>query len=267
LAEGREGYDFGEIARRLYSFFWSEFCDWYIEFSKNQLALGGVERVAAQRNLVFVLDTALRLLHPIMPFLTERIWLSLPHGDTRPSLMVAAWPSAADLADYVNEEAERAIDALCAVVGAVRAARARYGISPKEPLDVVVRATGADNAAAASAAETLIAQASQVQAMARTARFDVSVDAAKPAQSVVTIAPPLEIYVVLEGLVDFDAERARLAKERGKKATDLEKLEKKLANEGFLAKADVTVVEKARADAADLTAAITQIDQQLADLD
>jgi valyl-tRNA synthetase len=181
--------------------------------------------------------------------------------------MVAAWPDAADLAEHVNEDAERAIDALCAVVGAVRAARARYGISPKEPLDVVVRTTGTDAAAAASVAETLVAQASQIQAMARTACFEVSADAEKPAQSVVTIATPLEIYVVLEGLVDFDAERARLAKERGKKAADLEKLEKKLKNEGFLAKADVTVVEKARADAADLSVALAQIDQQLVDLD
>jgi valyl-tRNA synthetase len=266
LAEGRDSYEFGATARRLYSFFWSEFCDWYIEFSKNQLAAGGVERIAAQRNLVFVLDTALRLLHPIMPFLTEKIWLSLPHGDTRPSLIVAAWPNAADYAGHINEAAERATDALCAVVGAARAARARYGISPKEPLDVVVKATGADAPAAQAVADALAGQASQIQAMARTARFEVSIDAEKPAQSAVTIAPSLEIYVVLEGLVDFEAERARLAKERAKKAAELEKLEKKLANEGFLAKADVAVVEKAKADATELSIALAQIDQQLADL-
>jgi valyl-tRNA synthetase len=264
LAEGREGYDFGVIARALYGFFWNEFCDWYIEFSKGQLAAGGVERIAAQRNLVFVLDTALRLLHPIMPFLTEQIWLSLPHGDERPSLMVAAWPEAADLADHVNVDAERAVDALCAVVGAVRGARARYGISPKEPLSVVVRTTGADAVVDAAA---LLAAAPQVESMARTARFEVSPEATKPAQSSVSIAASLEIYVVLEGLVDFDAERARLDKEREKKAADLERLEKKLANEGFLSKADSAVVEKTRASAAELTAAIAQIDQQLADLD
>jgi valyl-tRNA synthetase len=152
------------------------------------------------------------------------------------------------------------------VVGAARAARARYGISPKEPLGVVVKATGADASAAQVVADALAGQASQVQAMARTARFEVSIDAEKPAQSAVTIAPSLEIYVVLEGLVDFEAERARLAKERAKKAAELEKLEKKLANEGFLAKADVAVVEKAKADAAELSGAIAQIDQQLVDL-
>jgi valyl-tRNA synthetase len=271
LAEGRPGYEFGVATRTLYSFFWNEFCDWYIEFSKGQLASGGVERVAAQRNLVFVLDTALRLLHPIMPFLTERIWTALPHGDARPSLMVASWPEAADLADHVNVGAERAIEALCAVVGAVRAARARYGISPKEPLAVVVKTTGAaadaaDAADAAALAAALAAVAPQVEAMARTARFEVSPEAEKPPQSSVNITASLEIYVVLEGLVDFDAERARLGRERAKKAADLEKLEKKLANEGFLSKADVVVVEKARADAVALVAALAQIDQQLDDL-
>jgi valyl-tRNA synthetase len=263
LAEAQEGYDFGADARALYRFFWSEFCDWYIEFSKGQLAAGGVQRVAAQRNLVYVLDTALRLLHPLMPFLTERIWLSLPHGDARPSLMVAAWPDAGDLASHIDVQAERAVEALCAVVGAVRGTRARYGLSPKEPLAVTVRTSGADAAALAS---LLVAQTAQVEAMARTARFTVSPDAVKPPQSSVTVASSLEVYVALEGLVDFEAERARLAKERQKRAAELGKLEQKLSNEGFLTRADPTVVEKVRLDAADLDAALALIDQQLADL-
>jgi valyl-tRNA synthetase len=263
LAEGQEGYDFGADARALYRFFWSEFCDWYIEFSKGQLAAGRVQRVAAQRNLVYVLDTALRLLHPLMPFLTERIWLSLPHGDTRPSLMVAAWPDAGDLAPHIDVQAERAIDALCAVVGAVRGTRARYGLSPKEPLAVTVRTSGADGAALAS---LLMGQAPQVEAMARTACFTASPDAVKPPQSSVTVAPSLEVYVALEGLVDFEAERGRLAKERQKRSAELGKLEQKLSNEGFLTRADPAVVEKVRLDAADLDAALALIDQQLADL-
>jgi valyl-tRNA synthetase len=264
LGEGHPGYDFGAIARSLYSFFWNEFCDWYIELAKDQLAQGGELRATTQRNLVYVLDTALRLLHPFMPFLTETIWQSLPHGDTTPSLMVAAWPDPSALAPYIDPQAERAIDDLCAVVGALRAARARYGISPKEPLAVVVKAIGEH---AAEDAELLTAQASQINAMARTARFEASPTAAKPAQSSVTIAPGLEIYIVLEGLVDFAAERARLTKERSKKADDLQKLEKKLSNEGFLSKADPAIVEKTTSDAAELALAIAQIDQQLTDLD
>ena len=261
--DGSRRYDFGAISRMLYRFFWSELCDWYIEFSKSQLASGGQQRQAAQRNLVFVLDTALRLLHPIMPFITERIWLSLPHGDSRPSLMVAAWPKAEDFAQYIDTESEQAVDALCAVVGALRAARARYGISPKQPLRVVVRTTGER---AADDARLLLAQAGQLQAMANAADFEAAPDAAKPEQSSVTVAAPLEIFVVLEGFVDFAAERARLVKERDKKRAELEKLEKKLANQGFMAKADASVVTKAKNDAASLALAIEQLDAQIADL-
>jgi valyl-tRNA synthetase len=253
------------VARALYSFFWNEYCDWYIEFAKGQLAQGGAARAATQRNLVFVLDVALRLLHPLMPFVTERIWQSIPHGDTRPSLMVAAWPDAAALAPFIDDAAEHAVDQVCAVVAAVRSTRARYGISPKEALQVAVRTLGDDDVAAQSA-QALAAQALQVTTMARVCGFSVSPGEAKPAQSSVVIGDGLEIYIKLEGLVDFDVERARLEKERTKAAADLEKLDRKLANDGFLAKAAPEVVAKTREDAAALAAALDQIEAQLADL-
>ncbi|MDR1713249.1 MAG: valine--tRNA ligase [Coriobacteriales bacterium] len=263
LEEDFSAYDFGAAARALYAFFWNEYCDWYIEFSKGQLALGGQARIAAQRNLVFVLDCALRLLHPMMPYITEAIWQELPHGDCRPSLMVAAWPAPADFAQYIDPAAEQTVDGLCAVVSAVRAVRARYGISPKQELDVVVRTSGEDAAATAAA---LLAQEPQLAGLARTASFNAAPDAAKPEQSSVTIEQGLEIYIVLEGLVDFAAERTRLQKEREKKQGELDKLSRKLANEGFLAKAAVDVVEKARADADALASELAQIDEQLASL-
>ncbi|MDR1422250.1 MAG: valine--tRNA ligase [Coriobacteriales bacterium] len=263
LDDGREGFDFGAVARLLYAFFWNEFCDWYIEFAKGQLAQGGEQRRAAEHTLVFVLDTALRLLHPFMPFITERIWLALPQGDTCPSLMVAHMPCGAELASYIDEEAERSVEAFCAVVTAVRSARARYGISPRQELDVVVKTTGPS---AAAKAEELKNQTLQLQNMARLGHFVVAVDAIKPPQSTVSITQGMEISVILEGLVDFDAERRRLEERRAKLAVDFERLEKKLANEGFLAKAAPEVVEKTRGDAADLTVALEQIDEQLASL-
>ncbi|NLG10141.1 MAG: valine--tRNA ligase, partial [Coriobacteriaceae bacterium] len=142
LAQNDEEYDFGATGRALYSFFWNEYCDWYIELSKGQLAQGGEARKTTQENLVFVLDTALRLLHPVMPFVTEKIWQSIPHGDRRPSLMVAEWPSSDALASFIDAEAERSIDLLVAVISAIRGVRARYGISPKESLAVTVSTSG-----------------------------------------------------------------------------------------------------------------------------
>lgn len=259
LDEGEAGYDFGAVAREIYNFFWNEYCDWYIEFSKSRLAEGGQTRLNTQRNLVFVLDQALRLLHPMMPFVTEEIWGNVPHGDTAPSLMVASWPNPSDLAVYRDDESERSIELVCAVVAAVRSARARYGISPKKHLSVTVKVDGVD-------ADRLDAQSSLVRALGNVLSMDVGQDREKPTQAAATLAQGLEIFVELEGLVDFDAERARLAREREKLSNDLAKIEKKLANEGFLAKAAFEVVEKSRTTASELTASIALLDQQLADL-
>ncbi|MCL2757549.1 MAG: valine--tRNA ligase, partial [Coriobacteriia bacterium] len=263
LDEGREGYDFGAIARALYSFFWNEFCDWYIEFAKGQLAQGGAIRTATQRNLIFVLDTALRFLHPFMPFITERIWLSIPHGDTRPSLMVAQWPSVAALETYAHNEAEKVIEMVCTIVAAIRSTRARYGISPKAPLDVLVHTLGEG---AGELVSKLTKQELLIKGLANTGLLVISSDAAKPAQSSVTVSAEFEVYVLLEGLVDIEKERSRLAAVRAKAADDLSKLEKKLANEGFLSKAAPEIVEKTQTDAAELRTALDQIDRQLVSL-
>ena len=128
-----ETYQFGEMARELHAFFWNEFCDWYIEFSKASLREEGDARLQTQRNLVYVLDNALRLLHPAMPFVTEAIWENVPHAEGEaPALMMAKWPEPESLASLVDEESERAVSLLCDVVSAVRSTRARYGISPKQ---------------------------------------------------------------------------------------------------------------------------------------
>jgi valyl-tRNA synthetase len=260
MDDGKEGYDFGAVARELYHFFWNEFCDWYIEFAKGQLAEGAESRAATQRNLVFVLDTALRLLHPFMPFVTEEIWLSLPTGDDTPSLMVADWPSGASLEPYVDEAAEAIIDKVRTIVEAIRSTRSRYHISPKEALDVRLRTLGDDAAGDAAVIEK---QALLIHTLANTAHMTVAADIQKPEHSSVTVAPGLEIYVLLEGLVNFDEERKRLQKEHDKVAADLAKLAKKLANEGFIAKAAPEIVEKTRTEADELAATLSQIDEQL----
>jgi valyl-tRNA synthetase len=269
VEDGIKTYEFGETARALYDFFWNDFCDWYIELSKSRLQVGPLEdagdelrasRYATQSNLVFVLDTALRLLHPMMPFVTEEIWRNVPLGPdyTADSLMVAAWPDPSKLAKYADEGAERSIELLQDVVVSVRAVRARYQIPPKQALDVVVRAPQAE-------AMLLRGEASLVRALAGVGSFEVSADATKPEHAAASVAGPCEIYAVLEGLVDFEAERVRLGHEREKVAVEHERLEKKLSNEGFLAKAAAEVIEKDRGKAADLADTLATLDAQLAE--
>ena len=256
-----ETYQFGEMARELHAFFWNEFCDWYIEFSKASLREEGDARLRMQRNLVYVLDNALRLLHPAMPFVTEAIWENVPHAEGEaPALMMAKWPEPESLASLVDEESERAVSLLCDVVSAVRSTRARYGISPKQELPVVLRA-GFENAC------VLEGLKSQIVSMARASELSiVPSDAHKPAESACVVAHGCEVYCVLTGLIDFEAERARLTKERATLQKDEAKFAKKLSNPGFLAKAAPEIVEKDTAKLAELRDKLARVEEQLAEL-
>ena len=256
-----ETYQFGEMARELHAFFWNEFCDWYIEFCKASLREEGDARLQTQRNLVYVLDNALRLLHPAMPFVTEAIWENVPHAEGEaPALMMAKWPEPESLASLVDEESERAVSLLCDVVSAVRSTRARYGISPKQELPVVLRAEFEN-------ARVLEGLKSQIVSMARASELSiVPSDAHKPAESACVVAHGCEVYCVLTGLIDFEAERARLTKERATLQKDEAKFAKKLSNPGFLAKAAPEIVEKDTAKLAELRDKLARVEEQLAEL-
>jgi valyl-tRNA synthetase len=261
VSGGLEAYEFGEVSRALYDFFWSEFCDWYIELAKDRLREGGEARRTVQRILVYVLDQALRLLHPIMPFVTEEIWRRLPSsGEAEPSLMVAAWPDPASLTGFADEGAERSIGRLIEVVSGIRAVRARYQVPQKQRLSVVFKTAGD------SERHWVESEFAQMSRLAGVETFSASTDAAKPPHAATIIASGMEVYVPLEGVVDFDAEAGRLTHERAKLGADLEKLERKLGNEGFLAKAAPEIVEKDRAKAAELAEALALVDAQLAEL-
>ncbi|MGI6031846.1 MAG: valine--tRNA ligase [Coriobacteriales bacterium] len=262
VTDGIEEYRFGDVARELYGFFWNEFCDWYIELCKDRLNSDDAEeRAVAQRNLVFVLDTALRLLHPVMPFVTEAIWEILPLDDDAPALMVAAWPEPDELAKWIDEPTEQAISLATKMVGSVRSTRARYGISPKTELSVSCRAAGAD---ADKVSGLLEQERPLISSLARLSSFEVlPADAAKPAESGVDLVEGIEVFTKLTGLVDFEEERARLEKRRGKAQKELAKLDKKLDNENFLSKAAPEAVEKVRADHAELERELALIAAQL----
>ncbi len=262
IDQAYESFEFSEITRALYTFCWNELCDWYIEFSKSRLAhnADAHDRLACQRNLVFLLDMTLRLLHPVMPFITERIYDELPKADgAAPLLIGAAWPIASDLAHYIDEDAEQATQLLCDIVGAVRSARARYNISPKTELSVDVLATP-------EALARIQGQEELITSLARIDTLRIGEDIVKPKDSCVGFGEGVEIYTILSGLVDFAAEQARLEKELSKLEGDAAKFEKKLSNPGFLAKADPAIIEKDRGKLGALKEDIERVRKQLAEI-
>ena len=260
-----EGYEFGDYAREVQSFFWNEVCDWYIELCKGRLLDGeGDERLQVQRNLVFVLDTALRLMHPVMPFVTETIWDAMPASglDAHDAefLMTAAWPEPEKYAEFVNETAEHDFELAKRVVSAVRSTRARYRLSPKAELDCAVRCSADD-------ARVLSAQSDFIRRVGRVAELAIAEGQDKPADSVTVADSGLEVFVVVGGLVDLAGEAARLKKELAAAEKDFEKVSRTLANEGFVAKAAPAVIEKKRAQAAELETTIGVLKAQIADFE
>ncbi|MCL2324698.1 MAG: valine--tRNA ligase [Actinomycetia bacterium] len=259
---GIDRFEFGEVARELYEFVWNEFCDWYIELAKGRLQDSAAERAAVQRMLVFVLDQVLRLLHPMMPFVTEEIWGKLPleRAHEAEMLVVAAWPDPSVLARYHDTEAESAIETIKAVISALRTTRARYGISPKTALRAVVRTSLPEQT------EFITSRRALIEGLANTSSLEVATVLDKPPSSVSVIGAGLEVFIPLEGLVDLDAERARLSREQDKLATELERLQRKLGNEGYLGQAAAAVIEKDRARAEELQELLAKIEGQIADL-
>jgi valyl-tRNA synthetase len=270
--ERLETYELGDYARELQGFFWGEVCDWYIELCKGRLLDGeGEERLQVQRNLVYVIDASLRMLHPVMPFVTESVWDSMPaseldadgNGGYTPHagrfLMMANWPEPADLAVFEDDEAEGTFDIARRLVAGVRSSRARYKLSPKTELAVVVSA-GAD------AVAKLSSQTEFVKNVGRVSSFEVAEGAEKPAASVTFVEPDFEAFVVMGDLVDFAAEGKKLEKDLAKAEKELAGTERTLANEGFIAKAAPEVVAAKRDRVAELTATVERLRAQLADL-
>ena len=259
-----EEYNFGDYARNVQGFFWGDVCDWYIELCKGRLLDGDAEeKLQVQRNLVFVLDCALRVMHPVMPFVTERIWDSLPASGlddhSAEFLMLAAWPEPERLERFVNDRAEGEFELAKRVISQVRSARARYRLSPRAELDVAVRASAEDSA-------VLDSQRDFIRRVGFVGELALGPDQEKPAGSVSFVDGGLEIFVTLGGLVDLASESKRLEKELAKSEKQLAGVVRTLSNEGFLAKATPEVVAKKNEQRDELEQTIQQLRSQIADL-
>jgi valyl-tRNA synthetase len=218
----------------IYQFTWHEFCDWYLEFSKEHLYRSGEhERLVAQRVLVACLDTILRLAHPVIPFITEEVWQHLPvEGD---SIMVASFPQSQD--DWRNERLEEEFSLVMDVVTAVRNIKAEADIPLTKGVKVFVKACG-------EVLDVLAREADGIKALAFMEELQLSQDLERPPTSALAIVKGAEVYVPLGGLVDIEKEILRLDKGLAKVTKELEQVEKKLANASFLEKAPAHVVEK-----------------------
>ncbi|MBI5522840.1 MAG: valine--tRNA ligase [Desulfarculus sp.] len=251
VAAAIEDYRFNDAASALYQFTWHEFCDWYLELVKAPLYNHDdpARQAAARRTLGEVFSRLVRLLHPLMPFVTEELWQRLPGAAG--SVMQAQWPVGTPA--EVDPQAEAQMELLMAVIGAVRNIRGEMGISPGQALPVVLMPHED------SARQVLESQAPRLTVLAKALSLEWAAEGQPPAQAASAAVAGVTVYVPLAGLVDFAAEVARLDKEIAKLQKEITPSRNKLANQGFLAKAPSEVVEKEKAKVAEIASKMERL--------
>ena len=254
-----EQYRFDHAAQTLYDFVWNEYCDWYLELSKPVLwddTSSNELRQGTLRTLLEVLETILRLMHPLMPFITEEIWQNVAprlgiSGDT---IMLAQWPEADH--DLINGDAEAEMEWLKSIIVAVRTIRSESNIPPGDELGLILGNTVTEDSARVTR---------HTQALAKLAKV-ASITIAKPGEeqppTLSALAGTIEVMVPMAGVIDVDKELARLAKELDRLTEEQGRLTGKLSNDNFVARAPADVVDKERAKLADIETSISSVTAQ-----
>ena len=253
VTENLESYDLGVALSKLYDFFWDSFCDWYIELCKARLFAeddNPQAKLTAQSVLAHVLFVALRLLHPFMPFITEELYLSLPHEKT--SSMFESWPKPDDALRFSADEAD--MEKIMGAINAIRARRSEMNVPPSRRAALFIETKEHDLFAAGIPFFQRLAGISEVS-------FEQP-----PADVVTIVTDGARLFIPLGDLVDFGAELARLQNEKKKLHKEIERAGSKLNNPGFLAKAPAEVVEEEKTKLEKFTAMLEKVDESIAKL-
>ena len=247
VTDNLEKFELGIAVSKLYDFIWDNFCDWYIELCKSRLQ--GEDPAAARQVLVYVMTGMLKLLHPFMPFVTEEIWQSLPHEGE--SLMISAWPTYDENLSFPNEERE--MERIMAAIGGIRNRRGEMNVPPSRKANVYVETTYTDTFENGKVFLMRLASASEVHIGAS---FDLS-------GAVTIVTDGATVKIPMDDLVDREAERARLQKEKENVLKQLAGVEGRLNNKAFTDKAPAQVVQTARDQAQQLRDKLALLEQSM----
>lgn len=259
-----ESYRFNEYGQALYHFVWHTFCDWYIEFTKpvlyNDGGDSGERRLAAQATLVHILETTLRLMHPVTPFITEDIWQALPnHTADQPSLMICDWP--VPLGVQFEEEAASA-DLIAAVISQIRTIRGETRIKPSTPIPALIVSASEHDRARMEGSLPYMQRLARVESLV----FESKEDASKREGVAAAVVQGVELRIPLKGLIDISEELTRLRKEIARVENDIGFVSKKLNNESFVAKAPEAIITKERDKLQGFEAELQTLKQSLEEL-
>lgn len=250
-------FQFGEAGREMYNFIWNDFCDWYIEISK--VALNGTDEILKkhkQDNLVWILDQILRLIHPIMPFVTEKLWLSMPHNGK--SIMVASYPVAHP--EFENYVAEQDMEFLIEIIKAVRNIRMEVNAPMSSAIDIMIQLDNSKDK------HILLDNRDYVENFLHPKSLVVDTNVVAPKLAKSAVIAGAQIFVPLAELVDLSEEIAKMDKEIDHLQEEVKRCKAKLANKGFVDHAPEAVIEKEKAKQADYESQLAGAVQRLKEL-
>lgn len=251
-----ERFELGEAGRAIYDFIWSEVCDWYIEIAKPRLynKEAAAERATAQHVLATVLVSAMKLLHPYMPFITEEIYQCLPHEAE--SIMISKWPVADE--NLIDPEAERGMNAIMDSIKAIRNMRAEVNANPGKKIPAIMLVSE-------DLREVVAHNDSYIKLLGGIDNLELRpLNGEKPENAMAAVVTGIEVYLPLAGLIDVEKETQRLSKELAAMEKDLQRAGSKLNNAGFLAKAPEDVIAKERAKYEELSGKIEAVKKRMA---
>ena len=264
-----DNYQFHEAVQTLYHFFWDDFCDWYIELAKADVTAEqeSASRTEARTRLLTVLEQALRLLHPFMPYITEELWQRLPgekqlhaaYAGAEPTVMLTAYPQAN--ANLIDEAAESEMQAIIELISRVRNIRSEMNIKPSERIPILVGSPDEKLRGVFESAREQIARLVRASEIVVNDRLEAPRASARN-----VLSGGAEVAIPLEGLIDFEQERRRLHRELEKLQAEAGKLEAQLANPNFVSRAPVERVEEVRTRIADIAQQSSQLRQTVENL-
>ncbi|WP_351011100.1 valine--tRNA ligase [Shewanella sp. S1-58-MNA-CIBAN-0166] len=254
-------FRFDLAANTLYEFTWNQFCDWYLELTKPVMQNGTEAQMRGTRHtLVNVLEKMQRLMHPFMPYITETIWQRVKPlaGVTGDTIMLASFPTYQ--ADQVNATAMADLEWVKQVIVAVRNIRAELNIAPSKPLNALLRGVSYEDRIRLEANQTFFASLAKLETMTILSEGETA------PMSSTQLVGNMELLIPMAGLIDVGAEMARIDKQLEKLAQEIARIEGKLSNQGFVAKAPAAVIDKERAKMTDLTRDIEKLNEQKVEL-
>jgi valyl-tRNA synthetase len=252
MEDNMDKYELGLALQEVYDFIWDEFCDWYIEMVKPRLyySESSKDKLAAQYTLNYVLKSALKLLHPFMPFVSEKIYLNL--ANVKDSIMLEEWPIIDSRFSFDKEQTS--VENIKEIIVGIRNVRSKMNIHPTKKSDLLFVSSDSENILASSSFIKKLGFGENIKVY--TNKSEIS------GNNVCVVAPNMEVYLPLSELINKDEELERINKEREKLSLELTKLSSMLNNQGFLTKAPSNKVEEIKTRTGELQEMISNLDNQ-----